>query len=582
MDISEVPDIPIPYPGLAATDEPAILSTNEPDSRDGSRRKIAGLTHQQFHELYTDVTDEAARRRTRPSSNKAPFLPPRKEFLPERNQARRDLGTLPQARFNGLSSDVFYELSERFPGMKQPEPFSPSIHSDEGSSDGGTSGSDDESFDDSGNPWDRVPTEQASTLAKFGIDLPLDLDELSRDDMIPILDRIYADLNSQSPESTRYTEILKLLQDLSYHFRALPTSFQLGEIVFGRKDVIGRGGEAIVYRGSMKGQVVVVREILIAPREWNRPLGRKVTQLILRQLVHREALTHAQLAHPNILPFLGVYREEANSPPMVVLPFVESGSLQDLIDYKPMSSEGFERILVGTAKGVLYLHSRQPPIVHGDLHPGNILMNELGEPILCDFGLSRIRHEVTRTRTMIFEGGRFRFLAPELSSGRTENFRTSRESDIFALAMTFLVAWTGKPPFSEIRNERKVASQIQKGQRPKRPPSAGPTLLPDSDTFWALLEGMWVQEAAGRLSASTVLSTLTDMFASMAASASSSNSISASDATDSDPNNESMERFTTISIPLPGIGSISEIIIWGKRYRFRDGENTAYEVHDSD
>ncbi|KAF8312093.1 kinase-like protein [Clavulina sp. PMI_390] len=245
----------------------------------------------------------------------------------------------------------------------------------------------------------------------------------------------------------------------------------------------------------------------MAPREWNRPLGRKVTQL-----VHREALTHAQLSHPNILPFLGVYREQADSPPMVVLPFVERGSLQDLMDDGPLNSESFERILIGAAKGVLYLHSRQPPIVHGDLHPGNILINELGEPNLCDFGLSRIRHEVTRTRTMIFEGGRFRFLAPELSAGRTESFRTSRESDIFALAMTFLTAWTRKPPFSDMRNEKKVASCIQKGQRPKRSPSASPILLPDPDTFWAFLDKLWAQEASARPSASAVLDSVAQLF----------------------------------------------------------------------
>ncbi|KAF8324082.1 kinase-like protein, partial [Clavulina sp. PMI_390] len=226
----------------------------------------------------------------------------------------------------------------------------------------------------------------------------------------------------------------------------------------------------------------------------------------------REALTHAQLSHPNILPFLGVYCEEVEAPPMMVLPFIDRGSLQDLLDEQPLTSESFEQILTGAARGVLYLHSRQPPIVHGDIHPGNILINELGDPYVCDFGLSRIRHEVTRTHTMIFEGGRARFLAPELSAGWTERFRTSRESDVFALAMTFLTAWTAKPPFSEVKNEKKAASYIQKGRRPKRCQSAGGFLRPNTATFWTFLEGMWAQEPSARLSAEAVLDGLTQIF----------------------------------------------------------------------
>lgn len=49
-------------------------------------------------------------------------------------------------------------------------------------------------------------------------------------------------------------------------------------------------------------------------------------------------------------------------------------------------------------------------------------MDASGEPIICDFGLSRIRHEVTRTRTMIHEGGRTRFLVPELSAEQQTRF----------------------------------------------------------------------------------------------------------------------------------------------------------------
>lgn len=48
-----------------------------------------------------------------------PFLPVREDFHPKRNQARQKLATLPASRFKDLSSDVFYELSRRYPEFKE-------------------------------------------------------------------------------------------------------------------------------------------------------------------------------------------------------------------------------------------------------------------------------------------------------------------------------------------------------------------------------------------------------------------------------------------------------------------------------
>ncbi|KAF8312066.1 kinase-like protein [Clavulina sp. PMI_390] len=180
----------------------------------------------------------------------------------------------------------------------------------------------------------------------------------------------------------------------------------------------------------------------------------------------------------------------------MVLPFLEPGSLRDALDERPLAPREFQRIVIGISKGVSYLHSHQPPIVHGDLHPGNVLLDESGSPFLCDFGLSRIRHEVTRTHTMLSEGGRLRFLAPELSAGRSESFRTSPQSDIFALSMTFLNAWTGKRPFFEIDNELKAASMMKKGQRPTR--VFDQELAWPGPAFLDLLQNMWRQEPSAR------------------------------------------------------------------------------------
>ncbi|KAF8312069.1 kinase-like protein, partial [Clavulina sp. PMI_390] len=218
----------------------------------------------------------------------------------------------------------------------------------------------------------------------------------------------------------------------------------------------------------------------------------------------REAITHAQLSHPNILPFLGVFQEHADSPPVMVLPFLERGSLQDILIDQRLSTSDFQRIALGITEGVAYLHSRQPPIVHGDLHPGNVLLDNFGNPCLCDFGLSRIRHEVTRTGTLLMEGGRLRFLAPELFTAYTETFRTSMATDVFSLAMTFLNIWSGKPPFCEVTMDKKVASKLKKGKRPARPAMSLGLVPAAESALWTLLNEMWAQEPTARLPSRTV------------------------------------------------------------------------------
>lgn len=104
------------------------------------------LTRQQFQELSTDVYDELVRRLdalagraddrkfthhnslqrrssilTTISFSTEPFLNPRNDFHPKRNQARQKLATLPLQRFRDLASDVYYELDRRYPEFGEAE-----------------------------------------------------------------------------------------------------------------------------------------------------------------------------------------------------------------------------------------------------------------------------------------------------------------------------------------------------------------------------------------------------------------------------------------------------------------------------
>ena len=95
------------------------------------------------------------------------------------------------------------------------------------------------------------------------------------------------------------------------------------------------------------------------------------------------------------------------------------------------------------------------------------------------------------------EGGRTRFLAPELLAGE-EDFRTTPASDIFSLSMTFLNVWTREVPFVELTSSRKVEAAIRKGLRPQRPVVQIDLPPQMEEEFWLLLVEMWAHEPASR------------------------------------------------------------------------------------
>ena len=143
---------------------------------------------------------------------------------------------------------------------------------------------------------------------------------------------------------------------------------------------------------------------------------------------------------------------------------------------------------MGSALGLSHLHSMSPIVIHGDIHPvryfssililfhfshlqilkNNIVVDEGGNALICDFGFSRIRHEVTRTHSKIREGGRTRFLAPELLDGPQE-FRTTTSSDVYSLSLTFFSLVTLETPFSHYARDLAAAAASQRGERPSKP-----------------------------------------------------------------------------------------------------------------
>lgn len=113
--------------------------------------------------------------------------------------------------------------------------------------------------------------------------------------------------------------------------------------------------------------------------------------------------------------------------------------------------ELFLRVLATTSE----LHRRS--VIHGDLHPGNVIVDESGAPHLIDFGLASHGTE------LLTGSGTPLFMAPELFTGGS----CSMSADVYALAATLWTILTGSAPLSEL-GERMIAAKL-KGDLPQLP-----------------------------------------------------------------------------------------------------------------
>ncbi|PVF91224.1 kinase-like protein [Serendipita vermifera] len=257
-----------------------------------------------------------------------------------------------------------------------------------------------------------------------------------------------------------------------------------------------RGGYADVYEGDWKGQKVAVKVIM--------PVNHLQS---MRRKVRREAIIWLRLDHPNILPLFGFADDEDFQPfGAFISPWCNNGNSEQYLE------QHGESLDFDLPEGVGYLHSRDPPLIHGDIKPANILIDHLGIPKLCDFGLSRILHEGTSSglTTTTAHTGTARYLAIELVIS-SENVSTSLESDIWALGCVGLKFVFSLDPYAN--RPHNLHGQIFDDIRNGIPPGRF-SEYSDSDyscTAW-LLERCWNQAPTDRPNASRLLAHIFELF----------------------------------------------------------------------
>jgi TolB-like protein/Tfp pilus assembly protein PilF/predicted Ser/Thr protein kinase len=197
---------------------------------------------------------------------------------------------------------------------------------------------------------------------------------------------------------------------------------------------IGRGGQGVVYRARQKSLNRTVALKVIG-------LGHWATEGHLKRF-RREAEAAASLDHSGIVPIYEVGEREGSC--YFSMKLVEGGQLDDVVKRQPMTIRKAVELIAKVARTVHYAHEHS--ILHRDIKPGNILLDQKGEPHLTDFGLARlVETESTVTRTMEVLGTPS-YMAPEQAVGNNE--AVSSITDVYGIGAVLYQLLTGHPPFA--------------------------------------------------------------------------------------------------------------------------------------
>ena len=133
--------------------------------------------------------------------------------------------------------------------------------------------------------------------------------------------------------------------------------------------------------------------------------------------------------------------------PFLILPLCKNGSAfkKYLNGTERINEEQCWIMMHDVAAGLAYLHEKEPPIIHQDIKPDNILISDEGHYMITDFGISsRIRSTIRRGASNGQTGGTLAYMAPERFSKRP---KPVMESDVWSLGAMMFELMTGDAPF---------------------------------------------------------------------------------------------------------------------------------------
>ena len=216
--------------------------------------------------------------------------------------------------------------------------------------------------------------------------------------------------------------------------------------------MLGQGGFGITYlavQTSLERNVAIkeffMKDFCSRDNTMMTTGSAKIVEQCRKKFV-KEARNLARLSHPNIIGVIDIFEE--NETVYYVMPYLTGGSLEDYVKKNgPLSESETMKYVRQIASALKYMHEEQN-ICHYDVKPANILLDNKGNAVLIDFGISKNYdangHETTTTPIGMSEG----YAPIEQYQQNVEEF--SPVSDVYALGATLYFLLHGKRPVSAV------------------------------------------------------------------------------------------------------------------------------------
>eukprot|EP00002_Diphylleia_rotans_P035707 TRINITY_DN781_c0_g1_i10.p1 TRINITY_DN781_c0_g1~~TRINITY_DN781_c0_g1_i10.p1 ORF type:complete len:2527 (-),score=625.44 TRINITY_DN781_c0_g1_i10:128-7708(-) len=238
--------------------------------------------------------------------------------------------------------------------------------------------------------------------------------------------------------------------------------------------LIGKGASGEVYEGEWRGTEVAIKRLI----------QMNITPETLESF-KQEISVIVELRHPNIVLFMGACLEKGSL--CLVSELMLHGTLFDVLHDrgKDISVQLRTHFMYDIVKGMNYLHSSNPPILHRDLKSLNVLVDDRFRLKVSDFGLSTLQGASKKSETIT---GSLQWLAPEVLVGQDY----VAASDVYSFG---IIAWeimTRCEPYNDIEELESIPILV--GRQMCRPSST--TKIPAP--FDAIIESSWNQKLEAR------------------------------------------------------------------------------------
>lgn len=225
---------------------------------------------------------------------------------------------------------------------------------------------------------------------------------------------------------------------------------------------LGAGGFGEVFRGEWERAEVAIKEIKM----------NQGGQAALKEL-EKEVAIMAELRYPHIISFHGASFEP---PYRLVMELMKLGSLYQVLHNHQKYSDVFlqskrTEIAMDIAKGLNFLHTRRPSIIHRDLKSANILLDDSFRAKISDFGLAKVTQDtVSLIATNPNVAGTVAWMAPELFINIDAG--CTMASDIYSYGMVLWELVTREHPYKNQTNPEIIKFCVTNGQREPIPEGA--------------------------------------------------------------------------------------------------------------